>query len=89
MSQTVGRSWVEAWSNIVIGFCINFVANLIILPLFGFTSLTVKSNIWIGGIYTCISLIRTFCIRRIFNRDDDKCLTSEYKYEIIYNNERS
>ena len=31
MSQTVGRSWVEAWSNIVIGFCINFVANLIIL----------------------------------------------------------
>jgi hypothetical protein len=88
MSQTIRRSWVEAWINILIGFGINFTANMVILPLFGFRSLTVENNIYIGIIYTGISLIRTFCIRRIFNRGDDKFLTNSYKYEIIFNNER-
>ena len=72
MSQTVKRSWKEAWSNIFIGFGINFIANIAILPLFGFTSLTVEKNLILGAIYTGISLLRTFCIRRWFNKNDGK-----------------
>lgn len=70
MTQTIKRSWKEAWSNIGIGFGINFIANITILPLFGFTSLTVEKNFALGVIYTGISLLRTFCIRRWFNKGD-------------------
>lgn len=69
--QTRKRSWREAWSNIFIGYAINFSANLILLPLFGFKSLTLEKNLWLGFIYTGISLIRSYCIRRWFNKNDD------------------
>jgi len=67
MSQTLLGSFVESWANIAIGFSINFTANLIILPLFGFHSLTLGKNLVIGLLYTVISLIRSFVIRRWFN----------------------
>lgn len=72
MAQSVKRSWKEAWSNIFIGFAINFVANIMILPLFGFTSLTLEKNFVLGIVYTGISLLRTFCIRRWFNKGDGR-----------------
>ena len=71
MAQTIKRSWQESWSNIFIGFAINYLANILILPLFGFKSLTAGKNIIIGIIYTGISLLRSFCIRRFYNRKDD------------------
>lgn len=69
--QTVKRSWAESWSNIAIGFGINYLANLFILPLFGFYTLTPVKNISLGLMYTAISLLRSFTIRRWFNRKDD------------------
>jgi hypothetical protein len=71
MAQSVKRSWGEAWFNIMVGFAINFTANMLILPLFGFKTLTAGKNIIIGILYTLISLLRSFCIRRWFNRGDD------------------
>jgi len=67
MSQTRLGSFVESWANIIVGFSINFVANMLILPAFGFTSLTLKSNFVIGLLYTVISLVRSFVLRRWFN----------------------
>ena len=69
MSQTIKRSWYESWSNILIGWAINFLANMIIFPLFGF-KLSIGKNIILGIVYTLISLLRSFCIRRWFNRND-------------------
>jgi hypothetical protein len=57
----------EAWANIAIGFTINYCANLLILPLFGFKSLTPRTNFIIGLIYTGISLVRSYVLRRWFN----------------------
>jgi len=65
--QTLLGSFVESWVNIVIGFAINFTANLVILPAFGFTGLTLGKNFMIGLVYTVISLVRSFVIRRYFN----------------------
>jgi hypothetical protein len=67
MSQTKFGSFVEGWANIFVGFGVNFSANLAILPLFGFSTLTVRSNLIIGGIYTVISLARSYILRRYFN----------------------
>lgn len=76
--QSVKRSWYEAWTNILIGYGVNYVANLIILPMFGFTSLTVAKNLELGVIYTVISLLRQFCVRRWFNKKDgDKNATAK------------
>jgi len=70
MSQSKIRSWKEAWTNILVGYIICFTANALILPHFveGFT---VKDNLIVGIFYTCISLIRSYCIRRWFNKGDD------------------
>jgi hypothetical protein len=67
MGQTKLGSFIEAWVNVFIGFWINFIANLLILPLFGFTSLTLKTNLYIGLLYTVISVIRSYSVRRWFN----------------------
>lgn len=67
MSQTKQGSFVEAAANIAVGFGINFGANMVILPLFGFTALTWHSNLIIGVIYTVISLVRSYVLRRWFN----------------------
>ena len=67
MSQSRKGSLIEALINTAIGFGINFAANLIILPQFGFSSLTVETNILIGILYTGISVVRSYVVRRWFN----------------------
>lgn len=66
--QSRRASIVEAWTNIVIGFSINFAANLVLIPLMtDGHSVTVASNWWGGWVYTAISILRQYAIRRWFN----------------------
>ena len=69
MAQTRARSWKEAWINIAIGYGVNFVANLVVFPLFGY-NVSVHDNVIIGIIYTGISLVRQYVIRRYMNKGD-------------------
>lgn len=64
--QTKTGSFVEAWANIVVGFGINCLANLLILPMFGF-NVTAGQAFGIGMIFTVISLVRSYVLRRWFN----------------------
>lgn len=68
MSQSKTGSLVEAVANIIIGFAINFTANLIILPMFGFSGLTARVAFDIGLVFTVISLVRSYVLRRVFNK---------------------
>lgn len=65
--QSRRSSLIEACFNVLIGFWINFFANLVILPAFGFNALTLESNLYIGALYTGVSLVRSYVIRRWFN----------------------
>ncbi len=67
MSQSKLESWIEALANIVVGFTINFFANLIILPWFGF-NITAGKAFGIGLVFTAISLLRSYWLRRLFNK---------------------
>lgn len=67
MSQTRFGSVLESIANIVIGFAINWVANLLIFPLFGF-DITPSQAFHVGLIFTAISLVRSYVLRRVFNR---------------------
>jgi hypothetical protein len=66
MSQSRLGSFVEAVINILIGFAINFTANALIFPRFGWT-ISAADNVLLGAIYTIISLVRSYTIRRWFN----------------------
>jgi hypothetical protein len=64
--QTPRGAIIEAWFNILAGFTVNWAANWLILPLVG-ASFTALENFWMGWIYTSISIIRQYAIRRWFN----------------------
>ncbi len=64
--QTKLGSFAEAWANIAVGFAINFTANLIVLPWFGL-AITPSKAFGIGLIFTVISLVRSYVLRRWFN----------------------
>lgn len=66
-AQSKRASIIEVWTNIIIGFSVNFVANLWLIPLMTNTTLTHAANFWGGWIYTAISVLRQYCIRRWFN----------------------
>jgi hypothetical protein len=66
MTQTRLGSFIEAIINVVIGFGINFTANMFIFPLFGF-HITPGANLVLGIIYTVISVVRSYAVRRWFN----------------------
>lgn len=66
MAQTKLGSAAEAALNIVVGFTINYFANLLIFPLFGM-HISALNNFWMGCIYTAISLVRSYVLRRWFN----------------------
>jgi uncharacterized membrane protein (DUF485 family) len=66
MNQTRLGSLIEAVFNVLVGFSINWTANMLILPLFGF-NVTGGQAFGIGVFFTVISVARSYCIRRWFN----------------------
>lgn len=64
--QTRLGSFIEASANIAVGFGINFAANLVVLPWFGF-QVTAGQAFGIGVVFTAISLARSYALRRWFN----------------------
>lgn len=64
--QTKLGSFIEAWANILVGFSINWCANMLILPLFGF-HIRPLAAFNMGLIFTIISLARSYVLRRWFN----------------------
>ena len=66
MDQTRVGSLIEAGINVLIGFAINMAANFVILPLVGF-EITLQQNLFIGVLYTLVSVARSYIVRRWFN----------------------
>lgn len=65
MKQSRFMSMVEALANIAIGFTINFIGNITVLPLFGL-KVTVADALGIGVVFTVISIVRSYILRRGF-----------------------
>ena len=67
--QSKQRSALEAVTNVVVGFLVAVGANFIVLPAFGY-NVTVYDSFAIGWFFTLISMIRSYALRRVFNRWD-------------------
>jgi hypothetical protein len=57
---------VEAVTNIVVGYGLAVLTQIIVFPLFGFHA-SLSENLLIGGLFTAISLVRSYVLRRLFN----------------------
>lgn len=58
-------SFVEAVANIVVGYGLAVLTQIIVFPLFGLHA-TLSENLLIGGLFTLTSLTRSFILRRAF-----------------------
>lgn len=67
MNQTRLGSLLEAWVNVAIGFGINYAMNLVILNGVMGMSISLVQNLWIGLMFTVVSVIRSYGVRRLFN----------------------
>lgn len=65
--QTRAESALESVANILVGLAISIAANLLVLPLFGYSP-ELGEAAGIGVIFTAISLVRSYALRRLFNR---------------------
>ena len=64
--QTRWQSFLEAVTNIVVGYALAVLTQIFVFPLFGLHA-SLGENLLIGGLFTCISLARSYVLRRLFN----------------------
>jgi hypothetical protein len=67
MGQTKTQSWIESASNVALGFWLAFATQLVVYPLYGMNA-TLVENLQITVIFTVVSLIRQYIVRRGFNK---------------------
>ena len=64
--QSKRESLIETLTNVGIGWFISFIANMLVLPLFGY-NINLTDGVLISIIFTIISIIRGYVVRRWFN----------------------
>ena len=67
MKQSRLMSMVEAVTNVAVGYGLAVVTQILIFPIFGLHT-TLAQNLAMGGIFTGVSLVRSYLLRRLFER---------------------
>lgn len=65
--QTKKQSLFESSVNVVIGYLVALLSQFVIFPLFGL-DVPLSDNLLIGLWFTIISIVRSYTLRRYFNR---------------------
>jgi hypothetical protein len=65
LKQSLWMSLLESIANVVVGYVVAVGAQLVVFPLFGMHA-TLRENLMIGLIFTGVSLVRSFLLRRVF-----------------------
>ncbi len=64
--QKKHHSLLEACVSTSIGFVVAYATTITVLPLFGLRP-TLSESFWITCIFTVISILRGYYVRRLFN----------------------
>lgn len=64
-AQSHLMSLVEAITNVVVGYLFALATQFAVFPLFGVVA-SVTDNLLIGAVFTAVSLVRSFALRRLF-----------------------
>jgi hypothetical protein len=65
MRQSRLMSLVEAIANVAVGYSLAVVTQALLFPMFGFTT-TFAQNLGIGAVFTVVSVLRSYALRRLF-----------------------
>lgn len=65
MKQSRTMSLVEAVANVIVGYGVAVVTQILIFPVFGLHT-SLAQNLKMGAIFTVVSIARSYAIRRIF-----------------------
>lgn len=66
MSQSRRMSAVESVANVLAGYSIAVLAQILIFPMFDI-HVSTADNLLIGLCFTVVSLVRSYTLRRVFN----------------------
>ena len=67
MTQGRMTSALEALANLVVGWIVALATQLLVFPVMGL-SVTVAQHLGIGAAFTVVSFLRSYCLRRLFER---------------------
>ncbi len=67
MKQSRTMSLVEAVANVVVGYGVAVVTQILIFPVFGLHT-TLAQNLKMGAVFTMVSIARSYVLRRLFER---------------------
>ena len=65
MSQSRRLSLLEAVTNVTVGYVLAVATQIVVFPWFGLHA-SLGDNLGIGAVFTSISLIRGYVLRRLF-----------------------
>ena len=66
LMQSKKDSFIETLTSVFVGWLIGVILNMLVLPLFDY-NITVIDSLWVSLIFTVVSVIRGYIIRRFFN----------------------
>jgi putative effector of murein hydrolase len=67
VTQSRRLSLVEAITNVAVGYVLAVITQIVVFPWFGIHP-SLGENLAIGSIFTGISLLRSYALRRLFER---------------------
>lgn len=67
MTQSRRMSLVEAITNVAVGYALAVATQIVVFPWFRLHP-SLGENLALGGIFTAISLVRGYTLRRLFER---------------------
>jgi len=67
MRQSRVMSLVESIANVMVGYGVAVVTQILIFPIFGLHT-TLAQNLKMGAVFTIVSLGRSYALRRLFER---------------------
>ena len=65
MKQSRIMSLVEAVANVIVGYGVAVITQILIFPIFGLHT-TLAQNLKMGAVFTLVSIARSFALRRVF-----------------------
>jgi hypothetical protein len=65
--QSRRQSLIEAITNVVVGYALAVLTQIVVFPWFGL-QIPLRDNLAIGAMFVMISLLRSYALRRLFER---------------------
>ena len=65
--QSRRQSLIEAITNVAVGYALAVLTQIVVFPWFGL-KVSLNDNLAIGAMFVMISVLRSYALRRLFER---------------------